>query len=230
MDRGSITHDVIEQSVSRIAADGCLDRVCVRVPASVLAKNGAKSTNAYRDWLAEQPAGVWPLKDGEHNPFAIIMDHLYGCEKLAGPLASETKEHVVLWGHAATGTACRVRIDSLWNDRIYDWKTTRDIMPRGFQAEVQRRRYYVRLAFYQMALEVDTGKRMPVVAVAIKNAPGYGVQPYELHHEWLAKGREIVNRTLAAMQTWRPEHEAAANILLLREPRYAAYDSEYEWD
>lgn len=134
-------------------------------PDDVLARNGAASTDAARSFAADARArGCVPMKADEAREARAMADALLA-HPIAGPLLSgEGKpEQSLFWRDAATGVACRARIDWLppvsESGRILnvDLKTARDASPAGFSKAIGEHGHHQQFAHYEDGLSATTG-------------------------------------------------------------------------
>lgn len=216
-------------NVHRMIELGGWQQIAVEIPPGVLNADGHKKGKAWQDWAAEHD-GLIHIKPGELNPYAIIWDHLQANAFCRGLLAKGGEhEKVILWRHASTGIACRTMVDWWRSPLLVDWKTTRNTGAREFQRDAWSLLYHVRLAFYCMAVESETGRRPShVVTVAIQNGPGYNVQPFELDAAWLDIGFAAVEAAMQEIASFEVCNYLNHDVLTLSAPRWARYEEEYE--
>jgi hypothetical protein len=115
-------------------------------PPEVLAKNGARSTNAYREWEAEKiAAGVTILTQDQFEMIRNIFSSVYSdpahtTAKSALTLPGNIFEQSIFFLDPDYGFPCRIRID-LRNELVHflaDLKTCLDASPSGFSVKPPR--------------------------------------------------------------------------------------------
>lgn len=215
-------------AVHRMIELGGPEHIAVTIPADVLNGDGHCKGKAWLDWKSEQSEGVEFIKPGVFNPFDEIWGNIHTNDFAATCLDCDRKEYQIIWEHKPTGLKCRTLVDVLLPNIIVDWKAAADISPRDFQSAAYRMHYVERLAFYQLAVEAETGERLPVVCVAIKNKAGFGVQPYEIDSEWLEKAHAKLEKTMRQIAEFDLDDHCNQQIVTLAQPGWAKYESEYE--
>jgi hypothetical protein len=214
MQFGTLVHEMIERG------EGPPDYL--EIPEGVLGKGGRRAGPAWKDFR-NQHVGKILLKTGEPKPpLSIIWQHLMAHPKTFQWITQTSrKEEVIFWRHEPSGIACRSKLDLILLRFIVDWKTASSIMPWGFQKAIWDMRYYVKLAFYQMAYASlgESRSWQPCIAVAIKNKPGYGIWPYEIDANWLATGRDVVNAAMDDLAAFDVTEEYTREITTIYEPQ-----------
>lgn len=172
----------------------------VPIPAEYLAANGAASTTAAKNFIAEVRAmGKIPLKEAEFQPIKDMAESVLA-NPSAGALFSQegTAEVSVFATDPVTGVACRARFDFLptqGSRRIVavDLKSTADASPEAFEKSIANYGYDTQRAHYLDVYSWATGP-MPVgmepelVFVAVEKEPPYLTAVYQLTPQWAAMG------------------------------------------
>ncbi len=179
----------------------------VAYPASVLSKNGAASTDAAKDWAAEQrAAGRTPLKADDVD--------------LVGQVANSVNRHLASMGirfdrarseltaiAELDGICCRVMVDNAPSDPrlpLYDLKTTTDASPEGAVKAVTGYGYDVQAAFYLDAWRAATGEARRMRFVLVEKTPPYAVAVVELydHEAMVAAGKTTSGNEQSLASDW----------------------------
>lgn len=204
------------------------------IPAEVLAKNGAKSTNEYKAWAADRTDKIL-AKAGELDTVRRMMDSLHA-HSIAGPLIREAGpcEQALTWIDEDTGLACKCLRDKVVRSGsiIIDLKTCADPSPQAFSKSCANFSYYRQAAWYlQGHAEVFGEDAIGMLFIAIgKDAP-HDVAVYELDYDAIELGRkhakELLSRLAKCLETgnWTAPHQRL--ITTIRLPVWA--DSEKNW-
>lgn len=171
----------------------------VMIPVELLASNGAISTTAAKEFVAQVRAeGKIPLKAEEFEPIAAqaeaVLAHKGAAQLFAQPADAEVS---VFATDPETGVEERGRFDFLPTDfalgapsRIaVDLKTARDASPKGFPRAVADHGYDVQGVWYPDILKLITGEEAEMVFVAVEKEPPYLVAVHQLPRMWKEMGR-----------------------------------------
>jgi len=91
------------------------------------------------------------------------------------------------------GHYCKGKFDVLTSSNyIVDWKTTTDASSHGFSKSIVNFKMHFQAAYYVMGLELAGQPVEGFIFAAIEKTAPYGVGFYQLSHESLAKGMELV--------------------------------------
>jgi hypothetical protein len=172
----------------------------VEIPADLLASNGAVSTTAAKEFIAEtRAAGKIPLKAAEFEPITAqaeaVLAHPGARQLFAQPADAEVS---VFATDPETGIEVRGRFDFLPSESTeyapsrvaVDLKTARDASPNGFTKSIASYYYDVQRAWYLDALRWVTGEEAEMVFVAVRKEPPYLVGVYQLPTIWRQMGEE----------------------------------------
>lgn len=134
----------------------------VEIPESLLASNGAASTKAAKDFIAEaRLAGQVPLKASEIEPINAAIEAVRS-HPIAGPLfaGGGKPEQSAFAVDPATGMWLRARFDWITPSNILvDLKTAVDGEPVKFERDGRKLGYDVQQEFYKYAYELATGEK-----------------------------------------------------------------------
>lgn len=155
-------------------------------PDDVLAKNGAASTNAAKDWAEQVRAeGNTPVKRDEYDQITGMAEAV-----LAHPMARVLFEQdgghpeaSVFGTDPDTGVDVRARFDFLARIAV-DLKTARDASPSGFARASAEHGYHVQRGHYDDTLEFAGGSIDGFVFVVVESEAPYLVGVYRLNSEW----------------------------------------------
>jgi len=184
----------------------------VVIPKEVLASNGAKSTNAYKEFAAKH-AGKTLLKEEQKEI----------CEKLAeqldpsiGPFKRNPRallEHEVYWTQC--GIDCRAKLDLVvpMDDEVIviDLKTAADIKPWKFRKAIIDRRLWLQDAHYSAGVQREFGLPVRFIFVAVHKTAPYRVRNYELNESDKAEAARRHEELLESL-AYRREHNDWSEI------------------
>lgn len=194
--------------------------------------DAARSTKAWKDWAAQQPADVALLKPDEYASSLAQAASLRAHAEVGELLANGVAEASVFWRDAHTGVALRCRPDWLHDTPegwiVLDIKTGRPD-PFDFARQCAQLTYHLQHALYCAGIEAATGR--PVIAflfgVVAVDAP-YLSSCVMLDDDSIAAGRRLYRDTLdrfarcQAANHW-PGYEG---VQLARLPAYALAQQE----
>ena len=153
-------------------------------------------SNAAREWRDEQlAAGREVLTDEDAEVINCILVNLGGHDDATRLLDGTRREETIEW--PVDGVQCKGRVDAIADDRIVDFKTTRDLayfMRRG-AAELL---YHGQLAWY-LDGAIAAGRCSPDAAayvVAAETGEPYDVAAMRLGEASLDAGRRLWRRLL----------------------------------
>lgn len=204
------------------------------IPAEVLAKNGAKSTNEYKAWAAERPNKIL-AKSGELDTVRRMIDALHA-HPIAGPMIREPGpcEQAITWLDAETGLRCKSMRDKVIRDGrlILDIKAIADSSPYAFSRAAFNFGYHRQSAWYQDGHSAAF-RRDPegMVYLAVGKEPPHDVAVYELDYDDVAYGRQQNASRLEqladhlASGEWLAPHQRL--ITRIKLPRFAQYEQDW---
>lgn len=164
------------------------------VPAEVLAKNGARSTKAWYEWLDEH--GDWYLLPNEKKMLdewrkQVHRDPIWK-KYCVNSRFVEGIEHekTILCRHASTNLNIRIRLD-IMGPILWDLKTSHTIKVKQFGGHAFDTNLHQQAALYQDGVEALTGERRKFGIVAVLKTPPYTVQCFMFDPEFIALGRRL---------------------------------------
>lgn len=144
----------------------------------------------YKAWLAEHPdaAALTPHEVKRIRACAAaIMEH-----KIAGALFKNgRREEALTWTDAATGLACKGRLDFIRPDFLVDLKTARDPAPGHFVRAASNYGYLAQVALYHDGAIAERrldGRERPYI-VAAKSGDDHDVVAFQVTAAALEYGR-----------------------------------------
>lgn len=219
MEIGTLVHAAV------LEPDALASRYAV-YPESLLAKNGAASTNAAREFREQnEAAGRVVMKAADLVVIEAIAESVTRVcgDWLKLPCRRET---VIRWPHEGTALPCKARIDWLIETPVetfvIDLKTTSDASPRGFLKSVENYSYWLPSAHYTEAGGVATGKPTSFYFVAVESEYPYTCAIHTLDADSArraAEGRVRLMEQLAeCLRTgeWAEPWESQVSRLTLR--------------
>lgn len=213
------------------------------IPPDVLAKNGAKSTNAYKAFaLAHRDESL--VTEKEHHQLEAMKAVLLSVPRVAAWLndSEAHREYPIRWTDPETGMLLRTKPDILTASCIPDLKTAASCDHEAFAKQALNLGYHRQAVFYPMGVKAFTGKQLPFVFIVQEKTEPYTVELIELSQTFLARGLREIRETLDKIEeadiylkSKDPRVRALAyrsptwgDITTVDEPRWAKYDDEYE--
>ena len=171
-----------------------------QIPNDLLASNGAVSTKAAKEFVANaQAAGRCAVKADD---WAMVQEMAASvrrrCEKFLNMPGKV--EQTILWTHPLTGLQCRCRPDWLreTSDKVFciDLNSTADASPEQFKRRIEEHCYWLQDAHYSEGAEILTRKPVSFLFVAVESEPPYGSFIYRLTPRSKQRAREARERTM----------------------------------
>lgn len=141
-------------------------------PDDVLAKNGAISTLAAKDWRDEQlAAGRIPVKQDQFDRAAEMVKSI---KATIGPWLTKDAicEHAIYWIDEETGLLCKCRPDFLVERPglvlIVDIKTTDDPTPPAFARRVEQMGHWLSVPHYMAGAKAHFGGESDFMFAAVE--------------------------------------------------------------
>lgn len=216
---GTSVHDMVEHSLPLMVKSGGWDNIVREIPASVLNADGHCKGKAWTDWQKENPAEVY-FKPWEQNPLRVVWDNLMANSGIRDFIAASRKEVSHHWIEDGIGP-CKIKLDAVDGAVFCDWKTTCKKTKREFEAEIVRRGYDLRLAFYRWGYRDLFNAEPTIYIVAINTSGGYQVKPYRMPSCWLDDAEARLILTIDEMHRFDLASFLDAEIQQLEQPNYS---------
>lgn len=205
------------------------------IPSEVLAKNGARSGNAWKDYRDANSDKILLKFDDYRAVMRCVEEvrkHPVAGDLLMAPGYTERCYQAVI-----DGMVCRCKPDKLcqWRDKtiVVDLKTTTDTTPNKFVKSIERFGYHRQEYFYRKvlsapenAIHVDA-----FVFVAVNDTEPHCVDCYELDQEWLDFARDEVEPALADLKRRTDQNDwksATENcVIRVSPPSYMKFKGQY---
>lgn len=185
---GTWWHDLVLEN------DCNLNACVTTIPEDVLGKNGARSTNAWRDFEAKHE-GEWLLRECEQVELREMVESLesnpHAAQALFGVHDNEPLvEQTLLWTDSHTDLGLRCRLDLVHpGESITDLKTCHTCDRKALNDIIERQGYYFQAGFYQGAWEVLTGERLPFNLIVSETKMPFRCVHIPLKQTWIDRGR-----------------------------------------
>jgi hypothetical protein len=210
------------------------DSLVVEIPEEVLAKNGAKSTKAYREFADEHPSKML-LKEKEILQIKAMGRAAMNDPTIASLLTDDgITEQPIKWVDSITGLTCRCKTDRLLGRATVDLKTYSG-NPRDMWAvarHIESMGYHNQAAFYQDGVTEFTDEVRPFVFIFIGKEPPYPTATITLSQDWIDAGREKNRSSLNSLSESRKLKNflpsTHGQIVCLERPGFAAFRDEWE--
>lgn len=173
------------------------------IPADLLATNGAASTKAAKEWIAQCRAdGKVPLKAEEMAVVDAMAAELENHAIAKTLLAEGAPEQSMAWRDPETNVMLRGRIDWLATYRdtpvIVDYKTCEDANPSEFRWDARRFDYHMQDSWYREMADAITGNSHGFLFIVQEKSAPYLVSVVQLGHRSRQDGAER-NRAARAL-------------------------------
>jgi len=166
-------------------------------PRDVLAKNGARSTDAYREWAKEQGDAII-LTDAEMDTLHRCMESLLSHEQVMHCMAmdriTETPIAATIDGRKWKGIP---DIVAKRGGTVIDLKSTGFISEKKFRWQCYDLGYHIQAAWYlRLCEEVYRKPYTTFVFIAIETEPPYRCRCYYLGSRAIQRGNDDIERLL----------------------------------
>jgi exodeoxyribonuclease VIII len=159
--------------------------------------NGDRRTNAGKQAYQELlDAGMHVIKKDDADTISKMREAVMRYPRLVEALEHGKHEQTYLWTDSTTGAPCKMRLDTLHNNVVFDWKTTEDASPAAFRYSIRKYRYHVQNAFYLHGLAANDIHIDAFYFVAIEKSAPHGVGIYELPVEAINEGMHAYEANL----------------------------------
>jgi hypothetical protein len=207
----------------------------VEIPDGLLASNGAISTKAAKEFVAEaRAAGKVPMKSGPFRQTTGAVDSVLRNTTARALFEQDgDAEASVFASDPATGVQVRARFDKLAAIAV-DLKSTSKEGGGGrlaFSKSAANLGYHVQQEHYLDVYEFAMGERLDMVFVVVELEPPYLVGTYQLDKEFRDIGRARARRAreifaeCMATSTWPGYPD---EVQLIGPPRWAVIEHELE--
>ncbi len=193
---GTAVHDVVAGITGRVAI----------IPEDVLAKNGARSTNDYRRWKAEQPADAVIMRASELD--TVYRQGARLREELGQFIddRSSIAERPIVWTETVmrdsgweSDIQCRCLPDLWWpHGVVIDWKTMLDLPTESsFRRAARRGCYWLQDAHYSAGIMAEHGGNpMRFLFACVQKSEPYQCAVFELDADTRARAASERRRLL----------------------------------
>lgn len=169
-----------------------------RIPETLLASNGATSTRAAKEFIANaRRDGRIPLKPAEYDQVHNMATEL-AAHPTAAQLLANTAPEVSAFRQHDSGIWLRSRIDAVGDSYLIDYKTARTADPDLFRRDAATLGYHIQDAFYSaMADALDGLPNDPdFYFIVQEKEPPYLVSVVELSPTFRAIGAAAVEHAI----------------------------------
>lgn len=213
----------------------------VLITDEVLAKNGSRAGNAYREWVS-QFAGANVVLLTQRDVDRLQADSVEQRKALEccveSVLGHKKAREYMFHQHA-------IRQRAMWTDEtkslpdlivpshvVVDLKTSNDVEESHHLRSIRKYWYDLQafMAQYHWCIECD--EVLPVVHVVVRNCEPYDCAVYELGESIIDAGRKRYFQTLAQYYEMKEsgiyQRQGHGQVITLEAPRYWQYESEYQ--
>lgn len=196
--------DTPREDCSAFQVGRCFHSFCLEPDeflANVVVYDGKVRRGANWDDFQEENEGKEILTVSE-----MAMVEGMGAAVLAHPVASgliamaQLVEAAATWIHPATGMLCKMKIDGLTEDVIFDLKSTADASPREFQRSIATYGYHLQAAHYQDGVQEILGSALPFVYICVEKESPHMVAVYELDDASVMEGKRLCDGLMAQIK------------------------------
>ena len=177
-----------------------------RIPEELLASNGATSTKAAREWIAEaREQGVVPLKPTEydqvHDMAAVLHAHR-GAQALLD--RATDVELSAFSAYEETGVALRCRFDAIGPSVLIDYKTSITANPAKWARSAADYGYHMQASHYGQMAQFCQVTDEPLRFIVQEKAAPYLVSVIRLDAAAIELGHQRMREAIAI---WQQCHE-----------------------
>jgi len=196
----------------------------VTPPKEVLGKNGARSTNAYKDWVAALPEGAINLSESEYNTAQYMRDAMIGHPRYVDLLTGGHAEVSAFWTDEM-GLTRKCRPDYLNDAYAVDLKTTVSAHPAQFGRQAYNLHYGWSAAWtLDILWSLTGGGRREYIFFCVEKEPPYAVACYSTPQDIIDMARDAIAPIVAQYRVCRETDiwpGFSTEIETLTYPRYA---------
>jgi len=205
----------------------------VVIPREVLASNGARSGNAWKQFAAEHE-GMLLLKLEDFNAvmrcFQAINSHPIAGELLAAP---GDAERVFISTEGGMIRRCRPDKICQWQGKtiVVDLKTTTSTLPQKFVKSIDQFGYARQEVFYRKVLADNDVFVDAFIFIAVKDSQPHCVDCYQISREWIEMAEQEVAAAEAELYRRHRENDwgvvTANSIVELAPPNSLKFKGDY---
>lgn len=213
------------------------------IPDEMLASNGAVSTKAAKEFIAESRAkGLVPVKADTIAEVDAIAEAVLAHPKASNLLALPGDPEVSLFGtDPDTGVHLRGRIDYLARSANQvvnvDVKTTADVRRIKVSRTIADFGYDIQSEAYRHLLRINGLDPAPTHLIFVEKDPPHEVRVVQLAHpDWLDVGRTLMHRAIeryaecTATDTWPGDDDLPGVAEVIDPPGFYLHNHELELD
>lgn len=225
-DFGAAVHEICLLGASNILV----------IPSEVLASNGARSGNAWKNFQSENADKIL-LKQSDYNAVMRCVEEIRS-HPIAGQLLESPGYTERMYQANVDGLLVRCRPDKLcvWNGRnvVVDLKTTTDTTPNKFVKSIERFGYHRQEYIYRKVLESDENQVQvdAFIFVAVNDSEPHCVDCYELTEEWLDYARKEVDPAINDLRRRHAEDDWKSTTInkaiRISPPDYMRFKGQYK--
>lgn len=176
------------------------------IPEDVLAKNGARSTNAFRRWKKDQRDDAVIIRECDLETIERQGESLREVLGQVIDLPNTVAEHPIIWNQRVdlgedeeriVTVQCRCLPDLLWlrpgmGCVAIDWKTMAELpTERSFKRAVARGKYWLQDAHYTQGIKSLHGREVDqFIFACVRKSPPYEADLFVLDNDTRARSRE----------------------------------------
>lgn len=201
MEFGTIIHSVLLDQRD-------VDEVCAVYPTNILAKNGAASTGAVKNFAAVARASrQFPMKLDDYDRILECRDSFLRTFGRWRVLATHT-EQSIYWTDSLTGLPCKARPDWICKTAdswfIFDLKTTNNAHPAAFRKKIEgtgdETGYWLQAAHYLAGVQAVLGGNATFKFVAVQTDYPYSCAVHEVDPESMTLAQSERDVTLISLK------------------------------
>jgi exodeoxyribonuclease VIII len=178
----------------------------LHIPDEVLAKNGAKTTNAWKLLQAENKDRLL-LKSNDFANLAYAVDAVMKHPAAAPLIAGKgiTEKPITF---KTNNTLCKGIPDKVIpGHAIVDVKSTCVVQPKKFQRQAEELFYDVQARFYCDGVLEVYAERLPFVFIAVEMEPPFRVRAYQAPEDWMLSGFAVINEVVQEYERRMAEND-----------------------
>lgn len=163
------------------------------IKAPICDKRTKEGKEIYAKFLDESE-GKKVLSDSDYTQAIDISNSVLSSPKIKSMIENGECEKEILFN--IDGVDFKSKLDFLNDKFILDIKTTRDARAESFSRDCYNMLYHVQMWIYQEAAFALTGKRLPVVILAIEKTDNYDYCVYNIDSTWLELGERKARKLI----------------------------------